>query len=62
MKQLQLISCITCRHTLSIYLWLYGRCYTVDQWKAFTDEEIAVMAEHALKFWKKYRRFLLTDV
>ena len=36
--------------------------YSKEEWANFTDEEINRMDSNALKFWKKYKKFILTDL
>ncbi|WP_252717989.1 hypothetical protein [Acinetobacter ursingii] len=33
--------------------------HKVEQWKAFTDQEISRMDSNALKFWNQYKVMLL---
>jgi hypothetical protein len=42
------------------YIQIGCKLSTLQQWKAFTDEEIDEMDTGALKWWKTWKSFILS--
>ena len=51
-------SVIKCKNFIKIGC----QTHSVDGWREFTDEQISRMDSKALVWWKKYKKFILTEV